>query len=71
MDSHCFYVYCLNITKLQKAKTTIDCRFYDRSFILTLLFIPPETTYKGTFFMLFFMITCINLIHYNEKKKTV
>ena len=69
-----FYVYCFkHRTKLQEqAKTTIVgiVGFMIGHFILTLLFIPPETTYKGTFFMLFFMITCINLIHYNEKENS-
>ena len=56
----------------KQAKTTIVgiVGFMIGHFILTLLFIPPETTYKGTFFMLFFMITCINLIHYNEKENS-
>ena len=39
-------------------------------FILTLFFIPPETTFKGTFFIIFFMLTCINFINNNIEEKS-
>ena len=40
-------------------------------FILTLMVIPPETTFKGTFFIIFFMLTCIIFINTVANKNSL
>jgi hypothetical protein len=64
-----FFTYCLkNIKLVSKVNKNIIIgiiSFMIGHFILTLLFIPPETTFKGTFFILFFMLLSIGLIREN------
>tara|TARA_B100001123_G_C15157875_1_gene966225 strand:- start:525 stop:1142 length:618 start_codon:yes stop_codon:yes gene_type:complete len=61
-----FFIFCLKrINKYMlpssKRATIIGANgFMIGHFILTLSFIPPETTFKGIFFILFFMIITIN-----------
>ena len=40
-------------------------------FILTLFFIPPETTFKGSFFIIFHMLTCISIIESNNNQNKI
>tara|TARA_B100001013_G_C24310737_1_gene324634 strand:- start:69 stop:572 length:504 start_codon:yes stop_codon:yes gene_type:complete len=67
-----FFIYCLRKRKQlnQHDRATIIgiVGFMIGHFILTLLFIPPETTFKGAFFMLFFMLSCINFIQISIKE---
>lgn len=62
-----FFNFCLKKLKYvtNKNKNIIlgIIGFMIGHFILTLLFIPPETTFKGTFFILFFMLFSIGLIN--------
>ncbi len=70
-----FIYYCISrkkyISETYNTFITGIVGFMLSHFILTLFFIPPETTFKGTFFIIFFMLTSINLINSSINKNNL